>query len=118
MPITVDKALCRGCRDCLAICPGDLLSLGEDRLARLEEPERCWGCGACLKACSRRALALSLHPALGGRGLRLTVLGEDAQGRPLAAVASGPRPIRLRWRVKGASFADELVTEPGQTNGY
>ena len=85
-------------------------------MARIAEPERCWGCGACLKACPHRALGLKLPTALGGRGLVLTVMAEDPDGRQPAV---GGRTARLRWQVRGPDgFFREIVTEPERKDGY
>ncbi|MDR2300761.1 MAG: 4Fe-4S binding protein [Deltaproteobacteria bacterium] len=123
MGAKVFEELCRGCGNCLTVCPGDLVGMAtgegaKTKFARILEPERCWGCGACLKACPYRAIGLGLHPALGGRGLVLTVLGEDDKGRVFLGKSGGDLPKRLRWQVKGEGFFEEIVTEPGRRRGY
>ncbi|MDR2387089.1 MAG: 4Fe-4S binding protein [Deltaproteobacteria bacterium] len=118
MGARVFKELCRACRGCLSVCPGDLLVMGEDKTVRILEPDRCWGCGACLKACPHRAIGLALHPGLGGRGLVLTVVGENLEGQTDFGQREKALPIRLRWWLQGPGFFEQIVTEPGRPDGY
>ncbi|MDR1658121.1 MAG: ferredoxin family protein [Deltaproteobacteria bacterium] len=98
MSIIVNPDLCTGCGQCVQICPGGLLSLtfSSERSGsrtenlsnaqltqtvgpaeikgqvRINNPDCCWACAACLKECRFGALSLFLPPALGGRGASLT----------------------------------------------
>ncbi|MDR2140569.1 MAG: 4Fe-4S dicluster domain-containing protein [Deltaproteobacteria bacterium] len=119
MSIHLNKKLCQGCRACLSICPGYLLSLGPDQRVQIEEPERCWGCAACLKRCPHQALGLYLPPALGGRGILLTVVAEKtSHADPESTQSPTTSGYRLRWRAQSGSFVREIVTEPGHSQGY
>jgi heterodisulfide reductase subunit A-like polyferredoxin len=55
----VDVARCRGCGDCVAVCPvGALRLVGPDGFAVAQVSEAlCQGCGACLAHCPTGAIA-------------------------------------------------------------
>lgn len=48
---------CLGFGTCVAACPFDAITLGEDRLPVIRW-DKCIGCGACLKACPRDLIKL------------------------------------------------------------
>ena len=50
---------CLGHGDCVASCPFDAISMGEDGLPRVDEC-KCTGCGNCVETCPKNIL--ELHP--------------------------------------------------------
>jgi len=48
---------CLGYGTCVAACPFDALSMGEDGLPVVDE-DKCTGCGECVKACPRNIITL------------------------------------------------------------
>ena len=62
MPTFVWTDKCDGCAGgevaaCAYICPHDLMKLDVARMkAYNQEPEQCWECQACVKACPRHAI--------------------------------------------------------------
>ncbi len=58
---TVDQSLCRGCGQCLEVCPygaPELVDVGEGiQLSQIQEV-LCKGCGACAVACPNGAAAI------------------------------------------------------------
>ncbi len=68
MPTFVRTDLCDGCQSrdksvCMDICPHDLMLLDKDGTltghpmkAFNQEPEQCWECYACVKACPQNAI--------------------------------------------------------------
>jgi len=48
---------CLGYGDCVLVCPFSAIYMGEDRLPRII-PEKCTGCGLCVKECPRGILTL------------------------------------------------------------
>lgn len=71
MSIKVDKHQCRGCGQCMAVCPGFLLSSDEQGKAQMDRPQDCWGCAACLKECRFGAIRYHLGADIGGKGTTL-----------------------------------------------
>lgn len=64
MPAYVDVASCDSCHgrhepECVRICPADIIKLDRiGRKAEVIEPDCCWECFACVKACPRDAMAV------------------------------------------------------------
>ncbi|MBM3565280.1 MAG: adenylyl-sulfate reductase subunit beta [Alphaproteobacteria bacterium] len=62
MPTFVWTDKCDGCKGagvaaCMYICPHDLMKLDAERMkAYNQEPEQCWECLCCAKACPRQAI--------------------------------------------------------------
>lgn len=76
MSIRIDKNFCNGCRGaqepmCVRICPGNLLSIGDDGRAVMRDNRDCWDCAACVKACPRQAIQMYLPVQIGGNGATL-----------------------------------------------
>lgn len=85
MALSIDRDRCTGCPaaaepPCVRVCPGDLLVRADGRIV-LREPEDCWDCASCVKACPRAALGLVLPVQLGGRGSRLTARTREGRTR-------------------------------------
>ncbi len=73
MSISINHDKCAGCRQCLQVCPGNLLFEDEDGKAQIRNSKDCWGCTACLKECRFGAIKFFLGPDLGGKGTYLYV---------------------------------------------
>ena len=63
MPTFVYTDKCDGCQGrgevaaCMHICPHDLMKLDTRRMkAYNQEPDQCWECQACVKACPHQAI--------------------------------------------------------------
>jgi len=62
MPTFVHTEKCDGCKGgevtaCVYICPHDLMKLDTDRMKAFnQEPEQCWECQCCVKACPQQAI--------------------------------------------------------------
>ncbi len=67
MPTFVHTEKCDGCtgRDvaaCAYICPTDLMALDTGRMKAFnQEPEQCWECQCCVKACPRQAIEVRAY---------------------------------------------------------
>lgn len=81
--ISVDEKICIGCKKCVDICPGNLLTLKNSR-AVIRDVRDCWGCTACVKSCPVNAIAYQLSADLGGAGAKL--FADDS-------------PKTLTWRI-------------------
>ncbi|MDR3155410.1 MAG: 4Fe-4S binding protein [Deltaproteobacteria bacterium] len=104
MSVVFEPSLCVSCGRCASVCPGTLLEAGDGRPARILFPDDCWGCASCLKACPRRAVRLTLPPALGGLG---------------GLLSCGREGGRLVWRLErpGREPAD-FPGDPEGEGGY
>jgi adenylylsulfate reductase subunit B len=74
--VVIDKHRCNGCGSrpttvCEDICPGSLYRRGPDGKAELRDPNACWDCCACVKACPMAALTLTLPFQIAESGHRL-----------------------------------------------
>ena len=62
MPTFVHAQRCDGCQGqevaaCMYICPHDLMKLDIARMkAYNQEPDQCWECQSCVKACPQHAI--------------------------------------------------------------
>ena len=52
---TVDKALCRACRQCVKQCAHGAISYNEKNIASIDQ-RKCVGCGRCIGACNFDAI--------------------------------------------------------------
>ena len=43
MSITMNQALCKGCKACEQVCPGSLIKMNEAGKAYIKYPKDCWG---------------------------------------------------------------------------
>ena len=57
MPTYVLPEKCKGCMQCVDICPSDIMHIdpGQGRAYNVE-PAMCWECFACVKACPEGAI--------------------------------------------------------------
>ena len=76
MSIKINKDLCKGCRKCTSVCPGNLIKIGDDKKAYIKYSHDCWGCSSCIKECKFNAVKFYLGADMGGRGSTLSVKDE------------------------------------------
>jgi len=67
MPTFVYTDKCDGCKGgtvtaCMYICPNDLMKLDTSRMKAFnQEPEQCWECQCCVKACPQQAIEVRAY---------------------------------------------------------
>ena len=67
MPTFVHTEKCDGCKGgevtaCMYICPNNLMKLDSDRMKAFnQEPEQCWECQCCVKACPQQAIEVRAY---------------------------------------------------------
>jgi NAD-dependent dihydropyrimidine dehydrogenase PreA subunit len=53
----INRETCTGCRNCIAICPGDVYGM-DDEKAAADRAEDCIECGACVVQCPTESIHL------------------------------------------------------------
>ncbi len=57
MPTFVSPEKCKGCMQCVDICPSDIMHIDPNHGRAFNvEPAMCWECFACVKACPEGAI--------------------------------------------------------------
>jgi len=112
MPTYVSTERCDGCEGrkeaaCVDICPHDLMRLDPDGSATgnagkayNQEPEQCWECYACVKACPRQALECRHYADV-------VPLGASVQ--PLRG------PGSITWHIRFRNGSEKQFTFPIRT---
>ena len=54
----IDEEKCNGCGICTRIGHCPVLTLTEDKKAKVSKPEHCYGCGVCYWLCPRKAISM------------------------------------------------------------
>ncbi len=55
--VNIDRQLCRGCGDCIAVCPYIEMKVSDSGTAcAAVDPILCLGCGACITSCPTGAI--------------------------------------------------------------
>ena len=63
MPTFVYMTRCDGCGHCVDICPSDIMHIDKTyRRAYNIEPNMCWECYSCVKACPQNAIDVAVMP--------------------------------------------------------
>ncbi|MCS7254512.1 MAG: 4Fe-4S binding protein [Armatimonadota bacterium] len=103
MPIIIDEIVCTGCRECVEVCPGDLLAINpENGKAFQHSPDDCWHCMACVKVCPANAIELILPYVVALRGARLSVsYGEEEIEWGLHFPSGEVKRLRRRIKISG-----------------
>ena len=92
MPTFVYMTRCDGCGECVDICPSDIMHIDRTyRRAYNIEPNFCWECYSCVKACPQHAIDVRGYadfaplghkrPGAQGRGKGVHLLEDQVPGR-------------------------------------
>jgi adenylylsulfate reductase subunit B len=105
MPTFVYMTRCDGCGHCVDICPSDIMHIDTTyRRALNIEPNMCWECYSCVKACPQNAIDCRGYADFAPLGHSVRVLREEEKG----TIAW---KIRFRdGRVK--NFLSPITTQP------
>ena len=72
---------CDGCGHCVDICPSDIMHIDKTiRRAVNIEPNFCWECYSCVKACPQQAIDVRSYADFAPMGHKVRVLREEKKG--------------------------------------
>jgi adenylylsulfate reductase subunit B len=81
MPTFVYMTRCDGCGHCVDICPSDIMHIDTTyRRAFNIEPNMCWECYSCVKACPQNAIDCRGYADFAPLGHSVRVLREPEKG--------------------------------------
>ena len=73
---------CDGCGHCVDICPSDIMHIDKTiRRAVNIEPNFCWECYSCVKACPQQAIDVRGYADFAPMGHKVRVLREEKKGQ-------------------------------------
>ena len=105
MPTFVYMTKCDGCGHCVDICPSDIMHIDKTyRRAMNIEPNMCWECYSCVKACPQNAIDARGYAVFAPMGHSVRVLREEEKGT-------------ISWRIKFRNgevkdFVSPITTQP------
>jgi len=98
-------ARCDGCGHCVDICPSDIMHIDKTyRRAVNIEPNMCWECYACIKACPQNAIDCRGYSDFAPLGSSVRVRREEEKGT-------------ISWKIKfrdgrEKNFVSPITTKP------
>ena len=96
---------CDGCGHCVDICPSDIMHIDPKiRRAVNIEPNFCWECYSCVKACPQNAIDVRGYADFAPMGHKVRVLREEEKGT-------------ISWKIKfrngtEKNFVSPITTKP------
>ncbi len=88
MPTFVYMTRCDGCGQCVDICPSDIMHIDKSlRRAYNIEPNMCWECYSCVKACPHHAIDVRGYADFAPLGHSVRVVRDEEKGT-------------IAWRIK------------------
>ena len=86
---------CDGCGHCVDICPSDIMHIDENiRRAKNIEPNFCWECYSCVKACPNHAIDVRGYADFAPMGHSVRVRREEEKGT-------------ISWKIKFRNGTEE-----------
>ncbi len=105
MPTFVYMTRCDGCGHCVDICPSDIMHIDKTyRRALNIEPNMCWECYSCVKACPQNAIDCRGYADFAPLGHSVRALREEEKGT-------------IAWKIKFRDgrvkdFLSPITTQP------
>jgi len=82
MPTFVYMTRCDGCGQCVDICPSDIMHIDRTyRRAYNIEPNFCWECYSCVKACPQHAIDVRGYADFAPLGHKVRVVRDEEKQR-------------------------------------
>src|SRR5256885_1809817 len=95
-----------GCGHCVDVCPSDIMHIDKTyRRAYNIEPNMCWECYSCVKACPQNAIACRGYADFAPLGHSVRVLREEAKGT-------------VSWRIKFRDGREKNFVSPIRTTPW
>ncbi|TMK17242.1 MAG: adenylyl-sulfate reductase subunit beta [Alphaproteobacteria bacterium] len=106
MPTFVYMTSCDGCGHCVDICPSDIMHIDTTyRRAYNIEPNMCWECYSCVKACPQNAIDCRGYADFAPLGHSVRVLREDKKGT-------------ISWKIKFRDGREKNFVSPIRTTPW
>ncbi len=108
MPTFVYMTRCDGCGECVDICPSDIMHIDKTyRRAYNIEPDMCWECYSCVKACPHNAIDARGYADFAPLGSSVRVVRDEQKGT-------------IAWKIKFRNgtvkdFLSPITTKPWGT---
>jgi len=97
---------CDGCGHCVDICPSDIMHIDKTyRRAVNIEPNMCWECYSCVKACPQNAIDARGYADFAPLGHSVRVLREEDKGT-------------VSWKVKFRNGEEKNFVSPIRTTEW
>ena len=106
MPTFVYMTRCDGCGHCVDICPSDIMHIDKTyRRAYNIEPNMCWECYACVKACPQNAIDNRGYADFSPMGHSVLPLREEEKGT-------------ISWKIKFRDGREKNFESPIRTTPW
>ena len=106
MPTFVYMTSCDGCGHCVDICPSDIMHIDKTyRRAFNIEPNMCWECYSCVKACPQNAIDVRGYSDFAPLGHSVRVLREEGKNT-------------ISWRLKFRNGEEKNFVSPIRTTAW
>jgi adenylylsulfate reductase subunit B len=106
MPTFVYMTSCDGCGHCVDICPSDIMHIDTTyRRAFNIEPNFCWECYACVKACPQNAIDVRGYADFAPLGHSVRVLREEEKGA-------------ISWKIRFRDGREKYFVSPIRTTAW
>ena len=106
MPTFVYMTRCDGCGECVDICPSDIMHIDPVyRRAYNIEPNMCWECYACVKACPQQAIDVRGYADFAPLGHSVRVRREEEKGT-------------ISWKIKFRDGREKNFVSPIRTTPW
>jgi adenylylsulfate reductase subunit B len=106
MPTFVYMTRCDGCGHCVDICPSDIMHIDKTyRRALNIEPNMCWECYSCVKACPQFAIDCRGYADFAPLGHSVRVRREEEKGT-------------ISWKIKFRDGREKDFVSPIRTTPW
>ena len=103
MPTFVYMTSCDGCGECVDICPSDIMHIDPvTRRAYNIEPNFCWECYSCVKACPQNAIDVRGYADFAPLGHSVRVLRDEENAT-------------ISWKIKFRDGREKNFVSPIRT---